>query len=57
MNPSFDTCLDMLLKHEGGYVNHPKDPGGMTNLGVTKRTYDEFHGTDNDEHGRRKLKR
>ena len=57
MNHNFDTCLDMLLKHEGGYVNHPKDPGGMTNLGVTKRTYDEFHGTDIDEEGMRKLKK
>ena len=39
----------MLLAHEGGYVNHPTDPGGMTNLGITKRTYDRFHGTDVDE--------
>ena len=38
--------MSMLLAHEGGYVNHPSDPGGMTNLGVTKRTYDEYHGTD-----------
>ena len=57
MNQNFDTCLSMLLKHEGGYVNHPKDPGGMTNLGVTKRTYDEFHGTDIDEEGMRNLKK
>jgi len=55
MNHNFDTCLNMLLKHEGGYVNHPEDPGGMTNLGVTKRTYDEFHGTDIDEEGMRNL--
>jgi lysozyme family protein len=31
-----------LLKHEGGFVNHPKDPGGMTNLGVTKRTWEDW---------------
>ena len=55
MNQNFDTCLNMLLKHEGGYVDHPEDPGGMTNLGVTKRTYDEFHATDIDEEGMRKL--
>lgn len=29
--------FDRLMKHEGGYVNHPKDPGGETMWGVTKR--------------------
>ena len=57
MNQNFDKCMSMLLKHEGGYVNHPEDPGGMTNLGVTKRTYDEYHGTDIDEEGMRNLKK
>ena len=46
MNQNFDKCLEMLLEHEGGYVNHSKDPGGMTNLGITKRVYDEFYGGD-----------
>ena len=32
--------LDKVLVHEGGYVNHPKDPGGPTNKGVTQRVYD-----------------
>ena len=36
---NFDKCLDMALKHEGGYVNHPNDPGGETNLGISKRSY------------------
>jgi lysozyme family protein len=36
MKKNFDHCLELLLSHEGGFVNHPKDPGGMTNLGVTK---------------------
>lgn len=35
MKQNFDRCLEMLLKHEGGYVDHPRDPGGATNLGVT----------------------
>jgi lysozyme family protein len=41
---NFDACLREVLKHEGGYVNHPKDPGGMTNLGVTKAVYEEWVG-------------
>ena len=42
---NFESCLAAILHHEGGYVNHPKDPGGETNLGVTKRVYEEFGGT------------
>ena len=42
---NYQKCLDMILHHEGGYVNHPKDPGGETNLGVTKRVYEEWGGT------------
>ena len=39
---NYEECLKMILHHEGGYVNHPKDPGGETNLGVTKRVYAEW---------------
>jgi len=39
---NYEKCLEMVLHHEGGYVNHPKDPGGETNMGVTKRVYDEW---------------
>ena len=49
MKENFDTALKALLKHEGGYVNHPQDPGGMTNLGVTKRVWEEFVGHEVDE--------
>ena len=39
------TCaLPIFLKSEGGFVNNPKDPGGMTNLGVTKAVWEEFVG-------------
>jgi len=42
---NYNKCLELILHHEGGYVNHPKDPGGETNLGVTKRVYEEWGGT------------
>lgn len=45
MNNNFEHCLDLVLKHEGGYVNHPKDPGGETNRGVTKAVYDAYRKT------------
>jgi lysozyme family protein len=44
MKENFETALAHVLKHEGGYVNHPKDPGGMTNLGVTKRVWEAWTG-------------
>lgn len=34
---SFDTAFHELLGHEGGYSNHPNDPGGETMWGVTRR--------------------
>jgi len=52
---NFESCLEMILHHEGGYVNHPKDPGGMTNLGVTKRVWEEWTGCDSDEREMRGL--
>ena len=33
----FDAIFERLMQHEGGYVNHPNDPGGETMYGVTKR--------------------
>ncbi len=35
----FQICIPRILKHEGGFVNHPKDPGGATNKGITIATY------------------
>ena len=44
MSSNFKECLELVLKAEGGWVNHPKDPGGETNLGVTKRVWEEWVG-------------
>ncbi|MDK4564972.1 glycoside hydrolase family 108 protein [Kingella kingae] len=35
---AFDIFIERILSHEGGYVNHPRDPGGETNWGITKAT-------------------
>lgn len=42
MKKNFEYSLELLLKHEGGFVDHPKDPGGMTNLGVTRAAYEQY---------------
>ena len=36
---NWQKSFEQMLASEGGYVNHPSDPGGMTNLGVTKRVW------------------
>lgn len=35
---NFDAVLPLVLKHEGGWSDHPRDPGGATNLGITRAT-------------------
>ena len=39
MTDDFLKCIEVVLKAEGGYVNHPSDPGGETNFGICKRYY------------------
>ncbi|MHA7900763.1 MAG: glycoside hydrolase family 108 protein [Henriciella sp.] len=58
VSPAFQDALTEMLAHEGGFVNHPMDPGGMTNLGVTRRTYAKYKGVrtkDVSEETMRKL--
>lgn len=49
MNGNFERCLALVLKAEGGFVDNPRDPGGMTMLGVTKATYEAWVNRTVDE--------
>lgn len=44
MNDTFENALNFVLQREGGFVLSPRDPGGMTNLGVTKAAWEAFQG-------------
>lgn len=38
----FERALAFVLRWEGGYSDHPDDPGGATNMGITQATYDAW---------------
>lgn len=42
MTHTFTDALDFVLQQEGSFVNDPHDPGGMTNLGVTARVWQQW---------------
>ena len=44
MKDNFERCLAFTLKQEGGYGDHPLDPGGATKFGVTQATLARFRG-------------
>ena len=41
---TFDEIIEVVLEHEGGYVDDPDDRGGATNWGVTQAVYENFVG-------------
>lgn len=49
MKENFEKAFAKLIRHEGGYVNHPSDPGCATNLGVIQRVWEEWIGHTVDE--------
>jgi lysozyme family protein len=55
MISNWNNAFNLMLKSEGGYVNNPADPGGMTNLGVTKATWENWVGRESDEAEMRSL--
>jgi len=55
MKENFVDALIHVLKHEGGWSHHKLDPGGMTNLGVTKAVWEEWVGRESSEKEMRSL--
>lgn len=55
MQSNWKESFKLMLASEGGYVNHPADPGGMTNLGVTKRVWEQWVGRESNEKEMRSL--
>tara|TARA_R110002072_G_scaffold302699_1_gene487429 strand:+ start:12766 stop:13332 length:567 start_codon:yes stop_codon:yes gene_type:complete len=47
----FRNALATVLKHEGGLVDNPDDPGGITNYGISLRTLSRLGHVDNDHDG------
>ena len=39
---NFQQAIQFVLKHEGGYVCNPNDPGGETNYGISKQEYPDL---------------
>lgn len=35
----FEECIEIVLEHEGGFTDNPKDPGQATKFGISKRAY------------------
>lgn len=55
MKSNWDKSFQLLLKSEGGYVDHPSDPGGRTNLGVTQAVWENWIGRSSNEKEMRSL--
>jgi lysozyme family protein len=44
MNARFKAAYDIVMKYEGGYVNHPNDPGGETYKGISRVAHPDWEG-------------
>lgn len=54
---NFEKALNFVLRFEGGYVDHPADPGGATNMGITRATLAAWRGAPVSKQDIRALKR
>ena len=53
----FESWVEMVLEHEGGFVDDPDDRGGMTNMGITQKSFSGFLGRDATEEDMREMRR
>ena len=44
MSGNFEAALAMIMALEGGFSNHPSDPGGATKFGITHRALSDWYG-------------
>lgn len=47
MKENFEAALQTVLHHEGGFTDHPADPGGATNKGITLEVYRTYKNNRN----------
>jgi lysozyme family protein len=40
----FHHAVELVMRHEGGFVHHPRDPGGATKFGITRETLSQATG-------------
>ena len=52
---NFDDIIEVVLHHEGGYVNDPDDPGGETNFGIAKRSHPDVDIKNLTEEGAKEI--
>jgi lysozyme family protein len=55
MKENFQKALKLVLIHEGGFADHPKDPGGATMKGVTLATFRRHFGSDKTKKDLKKI--
>ena len=53
----FEGWVEMVLEHEGGYVDDPNDRGGQTNMGITQKSFSGFIGREASESDMRDMTR